>query len=181
MYPKTFFEANDFRPQSGCCFVLMPFANEFSEVYDTIREAVESQEANFTCERADDIRGGGHIMESVLKKIAESEIIIADLTGRNPNVFYELGITHMIKETNKVIPLIQDIDSIPFDIGPYRSITYKQSITGAKQLKLDLQNAINEVADLIKTRTNDNNLVYQFRVENRQVYKFPIQLFGDSN
>jgi hypothetical protein len=83
-------------------------------------------------------------MESVLKKIGEAEIIIADLTGRNPNVFYELGITHMIKQPNKVILLTQDINSIPFDLGAFRSIVYKQSITGAKQLKSDLTKAIGD-------------------------------------
>jgi hypothetical protein len=181
MYPKTFFEENNFQVQSGKCFVLMPFANEFNEVYDTIREAVESPITNFVCERADDIRGGGHIMESVLKKIAESEIVIADLTGKNPNVFYELGITHLIKQPNKVILLIQDIDTLPFDLTPFRSISYKQSIAGAKQLKQDLQNAIVEVADMLKLRGENNNQTYQFRVDERQLYKFPLQLFGDGN
>lgn len=180
MYPKTFFETNDIKIQSEKCFVIMPFSEEFDEVYETIREALETN-TKFTCERADDVLGGGHIMESVLENIAESEIIIADLTGKNPNVFYELGITHMIKQPNKVILLTQDVDSIPFDLNSYRNIVYKQSIAGAKKLKIDLQNAIKEVADFIKITGTDEHPVYQFKVEDHKVYKFPVQLFGDGN
>src|SRR6185295_4116869 len=105
MHPKSFFDSANVAVQNGKCFVLMPFSDEFDEVYETIREAVESPELNFTCERADDLRGAGHIMESVLKGIGESEIVIADLTNRNPNVFYELGIAHMVKRIDKVVLL----------------------------------------------------------------------------
>lgn len=181
MHPKTFFETKALKSQAGRCFVLMPFATQFNEVYTTIKEAVESPEVNFRCKRADDIMGGGHIMESVLKEIGESEIVIADLTGRNPNVFYELGITHMMKDPNKVILLIQDIETMPFDLSPFRSIVYKQESAGRTQLKLDIQNAINEVADLIKLPGTGENPVYQFTVKNGMHYKFPIKLFGDKN
>lgn len=181
MHPKTFFDSAPISPQNGKCFVLMPFAQEFTEVYDTIREAVESPELNFVCERADDIRGAGHIMESVLKGIGESEIVIADLTGRNPNVFYEIGIAHMVKKVDKVILLIQDIETMPFDLNPFRCIVYKQSIAGARKLKADLIMALQEVADLLTIVKDGTTTIYQFRIENGENYKFPKQLFGENN
>jgi hypothetical protein len=181
MDPKLFFESKEIKPQSGTCFILMPFAAKFNKVYSTIREVFESDEITFTCKRADDIRGGGHVMESVLQEIGESEIIIADLTGSNPNVFYELGITHMVKNANKVILLTQDIKSMPFDLNSYRSIVYKEGAVGAKKLKSDLQNAINAVSDLKTLYDKKNNPVYQFAVEERKIYKFPIKLFGENN
>ncbi len=91
MYPKEFFNKSH-RVKNAQCFVLMPFAQEFTEVYDKIVEALEDPQLAFSCKRADEIFGSGHIIKDILKLIAESEIIIADLTSRNPNVFYELGI-----------------------------------------------------------------------------------------
>jgi hypothetical protein len=55
--PITFFETKEYKPQSARCFVLMSFAIEFNEVYETIREAVGREDINFVCERADDILG----------------------------------------------------------------------------------------------------------------------------
>ena len=67
MYPKTFFEQNPPRPESGQCFVLMPFADRFEEVYATVAETLEGPELNFRCVRADELFGGGHIIEDILK------------------------------------------------------------------------------------------------------------------
>jgi hypothetical protein len=181
MHPKSFFDSANVAVQNGKCFVLMPFSDEFDEVYETIREAVESPELNFTCERADDLRGAGHIMESVLKGIGESEIVIADLTNRNPNVFYELGIAHMVKRIDKVVLLIQDIELMPFDLTPFRCITYKQTIAGARKLKTDIILAIKEVADLLTITREGTPRTHQFRLEQREKYKLPIQLFGEEN
>jgi hypothetical protein len=64
----------------------------------------------------------GHIIQDILCKIGEAEIIIADLTGRNPNVFYELGIAQMVKNVKQVILLSQDAESIPFDVRVFRCI-----------------------------------------------------------
>ncbi|HZT58920.1 MAG TPA: hypothetical protein VFA21_09870 [Pyrinomonadaceae bacterium] len=133
MYPKKFFDPDPPKPLNGRCFVIMPFAEKFDEVYATIKETVEADEVGFICLRADDISSSGYVMEDVLKKIGESEIIIADLTERNPNVFYELGIVHMVKDANKVIMLAQDIEAVPFDLRPFRCIVYKQTLsTGQK-------------------------------------------------
>lgn len=181
MHPKTYFDSAKVMLQSGKCFVLMPFAEGFTEIYDTIRETIESPELNFACQRADDIQGGGYIMKSVLKGIAESEIIIVDLTLGNPNVFYELGIAHTVKDEDKVILLIQKNEKIPFDLSPFRCIVYEQSISGAKKLKTELLSAVQEVADLIKLSGDAANPVYQFRVKNEEIYKFPIKLFGQGN
>lgn len=181
MHPKTFFEATPIATQSGKCFVLMPFADQFAEIYETIREAVESPGLNFSCQRADDIHGAGHIMQSVLKGIGESEIILADLTGRNPNVFYELGIAHMAKEVDKVILLIQDVETIPFDLTPFRCIVYEQSFSGARKLKDDLIKAIHETAELLIVGRNGNAPIFQFKLRPGQTYRFPKKLFGESN
>lgn len=174
MYPKEFFKSNQIQRKKGQCFVIMPYANEYQEVYEIIRQAMESQELNLTCIRADDFFGGKYIMSDVLTGIAESEIIIADLTGGNPNVFYELGITHTVKDTEKVIMIAQDADSIPFDLKPFRSIIYKQNFAGAEKLKTDLLAAA-------KTVTKRSfKFTIEFQDAGYAKYKFPSKLFGDN-
>ena len=144
MYPKTFFEKNDIETESGRCFILMPFDERFREVYDLIKTFIED-EMNLTCYRADDFFASEHIIESILRNIAQAEVILADLTDKNPNVFYELGIAHMIKDYKKVIILTQDISQVPFDLRQFRCIEYQQSISGSKNLKSNLKSAIEEV------------------------------------
>jgi hypothetical protein len=168
MYPKTFFSSNDAKQRNGKCFVIMPFAPEFNEVYETIREALEGQELSFICTRADDLVGGGHIIEDILRGIAEAEIVIADLTGRNPNVFYELGIVQMVKNVEKVIMLSQDAESIPFDLKAFRSIIYKQTIQGAKELNGKLIDAVKAVAEKS----------FRFKLLKNTNYKFPHKVMG---
>ena len=147
MYPKTFFASAVAKQRSGKCFVVMPFAPVFDEIYETIREAVEGPGLGFNCSRADELQGGGHVIEDILREIAEAEIIVVDLTGRNANVFYELGIVQMVKDVEKVILLSQDAESIPFDVKVFRCIIYKQSIQGAKELKDKLVSGIKAVAE----------------------------------
>lgn len=166
MYPKTFYHSAPRNPQHSDCFVLMPFAKEFDDVYDAIAEA--AHEVNFFCRRADDVYGGGHIMEDILKGIGNAEIVIADLTSRNPNVFYELGIAHMVKDIEKVILITQDMEDVPFDLRQFRCVVYEQSPRGFGQLKRDIAKAINEITEG----------VFRFPVKDGQPYEFPDKVFG---
>ena len=168
MYPKTFFEAGAAKQQSGRCFVIMPFASGFDEVYDVIKTTIEGPELSLICSRADDLQGGGHIIEDILRQIAEAEIVIADLTGRNANVFYELGIVQMVKAVDKVFLLAQDIESIPFDVRVFRTIIYKQSIQGAKELTEKLASGVKSVVD--KT--------FRFSIGQGERYAFQTKLMG---
>src|SRR5687768_9663237 len=80
-------------------FVLMPFAAEFDAAYRMfIKDALE--QAGFTTERADDLLNQRNIMHDIISSIANAGLIIADLTGSNPNVFYELGIAQCFREAN---------------------------------------------------------------------------------
>lgn len=132
-----------FKPQT--CFVVMPFAEEFSPVYQAIVAAVTGPELHFaSCVRADDIHGGGHIMESVLRSIEGSEVIVADVTGSNANVFYELGYAHKARGFENVIIITQTINATPFDIRDNRSIVYDTSDYGLEMLKQGLVNYISK-------------------------------------
>lgn len=134
----------NFKPQT--CFVIMPFDPEFNRVYKTIVAAVTGPGLYFpSCVRADDIRGGGHIMDAVLRNIEQSEVIVADVTGSNENVFYELGYAHKAKSFRNVIIITQTMEDTPFDINGQRIIRYDTSVAGLKDLKRELVASIREV------------------------------------
>jgi len=118
----------------------MPFAQKFDPVYRTITEVLEG-ELHLTCTRTDELLGGGHIIEDILRGIGECEIVVVDVTGRNPNVFYELGIAHMCKDVDKVILLSQEVDSIPFDLRQFRHIIYRPTLVGLRALRTSLKEA----------------------------------------
>jgi hypothetical protein len=82
-------------------FVLMPFTDELTEIYQTfVKPVVESPEFGLVCRRADDIKSNRAIIQDIWKSLCEARFVIADLTGFNANVLYELGIAHTLgKET----------------------------------------------------------------------------------
>lgn len=116
-------------------FVLMPFAEEFSDVYRyLIAESLTS--AGYDVMRADDILSQNNILSDIVSGIISSDLIIADLTGSNPNVYYELGIAHTLNKN--VILLTQDISELPFDLRSYRVISYSLHFANMNQAKKEL-------------------------------------------
>jgi hypothetical protein len=115
----------------------MPYDERLLDVYNLgIKPACKAAGAN--CERADEQLPGGIILEQVYKKIEKADLIISDMTGRNPNVFYEAGYAHALRK--KVILLTQDVDDIPFNTNHYLHITY--GMKGITELKNKLRKAV---------------------------------------
>ncbi len=102
-------------------FVLMPFDAELDAVYRSFISKCVSA-AGFEVFRADDLLNQQNILNDIVESIAESDLIIADLTGSNPNVYYELGIAHTLDKPT--VLLAQDLDEVPFDLQSHRVITY---------------------------------------------------------
>lgn len=120
-------------------FVLMPFGGDFDDLYaDHIKAAVEA--AGLRPLRADEIFTPTPIMGDIWRSICRARLVIADLTGRNPNVFYEVGLAHAIGK--EVILLTQSMNDVPFDLRGIRSIVYDFSPRGATKLVSDLRKAI---------------------------------------
>lgn len=114
------------------CFVIMPFKGELKEVYlKAIKPACN--EAGFKPLRVDEVPGIYNINRKIVEYLYNSEVIIADLTDWNPNVFYELGVAHSID--NKTIPIIRNGQDIPFDVKTYTCVIYEQSDAGLAELK----------------------------------------------
>src|SRR6266581_2118569 len=94
-------------------FVLMPFDAGFDDIYKFgIKGAAE--EAGAYAERVDEQIFTEGILERVLNQINKADVILADVTGRNPNVFYEVGYAHALGKV--VLLLTQNADDIPFDL-----------------------------------------------------------------
>jgi hypothetical protein len=109
------------------CFVIMPFAADFDDVYQIIRSSAESAVPGeqILCRRLDDIKGAGRITDDLLHELHESVICIADLTGSKPNVMWEVGYAMALKKP--LLLVTQDLETLPFDIKDMRTIGYDRN------------------------------------------------------
>lgn len=141
IYPRDFFRGREEEEQRGLCFVLMPFAGEYRPLYDgVVKPTVE--ECGMECLRADDIYSPRPILVTVMEQIGKAQLVIADLSGRNPNVFYEVGMAHTVKSNDQVMLISRSMEDVPFDLRHLRLIVYDDSPQGLEKLKIDLQNAL---------------------------------------
>jgi len=116
------------------CFMVMPFGVEaLNIVYEEVIKPVAENECGLNVERGDDIFGSNPIMQDILESINSSQIVIADLTGKNANVFYEVGICHALNKN--VLLMAQSIEDVPFDLRHRRVLIYEYSFRGAKRLE----------------------------------------------
>lgn len=125
-------------------FVLMPFDSEFDKIFnELIRPALE--EAGYDANRADTIINQQNILKDIVRGIAGADLVVADLTTLNPNVFYELGISHAMQRPT--VLLTQSIEEVPFDLRPYRIIRYSLDFVEAPKLLQSLK----KVAEKLKS------------------------------
>jgi hypothetical protein len=82
-------------PKPSDLFVMMPFADDLRAVYEDYIRVVAGR-LGITATRADDFFAANSIISDVWNAISRARVLIADCTGRNPNVFYELGIAHTL-------------------------------------------------------------------------------------
>ncbi len=111
-------------------FVLMPFDTAFDDVYKLGIKAA-CQEAGTYCARVDEQMFHESMLERIYNQISKADIIVADMTGRNANVFYETGYAHALGK--RTILLTQNVSDIPFDLMHYPHIIYEKSVTRLKK------------------------------------------------
>lgn len=109
------------------CFVIMPFAADFDDVYAVIKSTVEgaSSDMKGRCFRLDESRPAGRITDRLLSELRSSTVCIADLTENKPNVMWELGFAMALEKPTIIIT--QNVASLPFDIKDMQSIEYNRS------------------------------------------------------
>ena len=125
------------------CFVITPFHEPFHEYYSQIILPA-GQRCGFVVQRADDIMGPGAFMQDIANGMKDATVVIAELTGRNPNVFYELGLAHAWGKP--VIMLTQRKEDVPSDLLSLKWIVYNTiSPTWAEKLANDIVNALTAI------------------------------------
>lgn len=122
-------------------FVLMPFKEEFTDVYELgIKPACKA--AGAYCERVDEQIFEGSIVERIYNQIAKADIVVSDMTGKNPNVFYETGYAHALGK--RTILLTQKVEDIPFDLKHSPHVDYGK---GTSALKRELKKRVKYFID----------------------------------
>jgi hypothetical protein len=133
-------------------FMIMPFKDEFESIYrHFIVKIVQS--LNLSIKRGDDFFSARNtsIIDKVWSTIYFSKFVIADCTGRNPNVFYEIGIAHVLGKPT--ILITQNIDDVPFDVQNRRLITYQNNAAGL----LELETKLNKNIQILLNEESSNN------------------------
>ncbi len=106
-------------------FVLMPFDSSFDDIYKFGIKGAADQVGAYA-ERVDEQMYSGGILDRIFNQISKADAIIADMTGRNPNVFYEVGYAHALGKV--VLLLTQNADDIPFDLKHRPHTVYEGKI-----------------------------------------------------
>ena len=137
------FQGRDFLLDDQLIFVLSPFQEPFNTIYqDHIKPSIESIQG-LRCLRADDIYDNRPIIEDIWRYINQAQILVAELTGRNANVFYETGIAHTVGK--EVILITQAMNDVPFDLKHLRCIVYEHTPRGSNTLEQNLKNTVANV------------------------------------
>ncbi|GEM_PF-3082679 len=123
------------------CFVIMPFRDELKSLFEKLK--LICNDLGIECRRSDEIAIGS-ITKGIFEEIYNAEIVIADLTFSNPNVYYELAISHCIGR--KTILITQE-EKIPFDIGQDYVIKYSNTIDGSIVLEIQLRRLFKHLLD----------------------------------
>jgi len=104
------------------CFVIMPFADPIGGYYELIYEPAIKR-TGLTPVRADtDIFGTGKIIDQIWIGLKRAKVLVAELTSRNPNVLYELGLAHALHKP--VVLISSNENDVPFDVRHVRVIYY---------------------------------------------------------
>lgn len=157
----------DERADRAECFIIMPISSQqdafytaehFQHVYDDlIRPACD--QAGYKAIRADDVRQANMIHLDILERLLQAPLAICDLSSRNPNVLFELGVRQAF---DKPTVLIKDNETTPiFDIAPLRILQYSREMKYHQVIKSqkELQQAIQATVSPGKSGTNINSIV----------------------
>jgi len=116
---------------------MMPFGG-FDSVWSAIQQVADNNAME--ARRADSIWEHHEIIQDIVALIDRSAVIVCDCTGRNANVFYEIGIAHALGK--EVILITQSANDIPFDLAHLRNIRYLNNGEGIERLKKDLNSRL---------------------------------------
>lgn len=132
------------------CFVIAPIGSEASEirkrsdqVFKHVIEPIAAKHG-YKAIRADQMSQPGSITTQIVEQILNASLVVADLTGHNANVLYELAIRHVVRKP--VVQLIQKEEGLPFDVAAQRTIQIDhKDLDSVEAAKLELSKQITSV------------------------------------
>jgi len=131
------------------CFVIAPISEQGSLIRyrsDNVLDFIIKPAAttkNYKVQRADDLSTPGVITEQIVERIKHDDLVIADLTGGNPNVFYELAVRHAVSKPT--IQIIEQGEHPPFDVAGMRTISFNhQDLRSSNEAIQEIIEAIEE-------------------------------------
>lgn len=134
-----------YRVIKNAVFVLMPFGETWSDRLwqDHLRQYLAETPGGKTLvvRRADDMFGQG-VMEDIYEGIVTASLVLAECTGKNPNVLYELGLAHSLGKRTAL--LSQSEMDIPFDLRRFRFCIYEDNSGGYPKVQSFLQETLRE-------------------------------------
>lgn len=129
------FNRIEIAPRKNHCFFLGPFSAPFNEIYrDHVVPGLAVE--GITVSRADEIFGTEAVIEDIWSSIVAATFIVADLTTKNANVLYEVGMAHTVGKP--VVIVTQDMNDVPFDLRHRRCIVYSYTPRGCRKLEEQL-------------------------------------------
>ena len=127
------------------CFVVMPFNPLFLSEYENIIQPALT-ELNIECIRGDEIYSKQRIMDDIWSSIRSCRFVLAELTGKNPNVLYEIELAHAIGKP--VIVITRNGDDVPFDLKDLRYLFYDVNDPfWGENLKKGIQSLVQKVLE----------------------------------
>jgi len=127
----------------------MPFSatkrcttEEWTDIFENVHKpAITGSRLGYKCERSK-IRTGAFIKD-ILMQLNQADVVLADLTDMNPNVFYELGVRHTLR--TRTILVSQTMDDVPSDLKQYGVITYNTTLSGVTEYKKKISKILKEI------------------------------------
>lgn len=120
------------------CALLLDF--DKCQIEATIRDVFGK---TYDCIRSDQTGKSGNFVSDVVRLIGTADLVIADISGHNPNVLYELGLAHAFRRETLVVKCVRDLTSLelPADLSQYQVIPYVDNVSGGAQLTERLERA----------------------------------------
>ena len=131
------------------CFVITPIGNIGSDIYLKANGLIDAvlipvlSGLGYKVEAAHHINSSGSISNQIIERLLEADLVVANLTGLNPNVMYELAVRHA--KRLPVISLAENGTKLPFDIQAERTLFYEDTMRGVEILKPKLKDAVNAI------------------------------------
>lgn len=125
-------------------FVIMEYSKQYNDLYlEVIKPVCKSN--NIEPIRADESKKTGLILSDIIKRIYEAKFIIAEITPKNPNVFFEIGFAIAIGKPVIFIADKNNEDGLPFDVSGFRVLFYENTISGKSSIEEELKKHIQSI------------------------------------